>query len=358
MCGGVLRHWNRETASLRYFRDLTDALIEYKARHEEQAREQLAETVVSKAVFRTLERGRRSRKIVVVQGIEGVGKSFSGEAWCESHLGEAVFIRLKGIVTKTTFFQSISKACGLASSVSQKSQEMQTRIEHFLERTGTMLVFDEAHRLFGQTERIYSHPELLNWVYTLWDQNIPVALLVTPQFVSRMDEVERQTDWRSGQLKRRIEMWTRLPEKLPEADVRTVARNIAPSYPAAMLGELVAVAMTSRRQIDAMHRAMSAAEFIAGDNGRKTPNFQDLLKGIEEAQLTDQAMTTPLDKARQAGGSRGGRKSRARNGDASPLHDDCSEVETVAESDAQTDFARAITPAGATHSRGVQAVPA
>ena len=341
---GDLRFWNPETASLAYFHDLTGALLEYKARHEAQARAQFAETAVSKSVFGTLDRGLRSRKIVVVQGVEGIGKSFSSEAWNECHLGEAVFVRLEGIVTKTTFFQSLSSACGLASSVSQKSQEMQIRIRHFLERSGLMLIIDEAHRLFQQTERIYSHPELLNWVYTCWDQKIPVAMLVTPQFVSRMDEVERQTDWRSGQLKRRIVKWTRLPEKLAAEDLQAIARNIAPRYAAAMLGELVDFALPSRRQIDAMRNAMEAAESIAEEKGRKTPIFQDLLDGIADAQLTDQAMTTPLDRMRQSGGPTGGKRKGRRIANALPLQDDCSELGPGADSSAETEFTRTVTP--------------
>lgn len=338
------RHWNLDTASLSYFHDITGALLEYKARHEEQARARFAETDISKAVFRTLERGLHSRRMVVVQGVEGVGKSFSGEAWREIHLGEAVFVRLEGIVTKTTFFQSISSACGLASSVSQKSQEMQIRIRHFLERSGIMLIIDEAHRLFQQTERIYSHPELLNWVYTCWDQKIPVALLVTPQFVSRMDAVECQTDWRSGQLKRRILVWTKLPEKLSETDLRAIAQNIAPLFTAAMVDELVDCALPSRRQIDAMRRAMSAAEFIAEEKGRTAPTFPDLLAGIADAQLTDQAMTTPLDRKRQANTSDSGRRTRRQRSIGSPMQDGCnSPAGTDARAD-ETEFTRAVTP--------------
>ncbi len=352
---GAGKHWNTETANLSYFQDITCALLEYRAHHQEQARARLAETDVSKAIFRTLERGLRSRGIVVVQGVEGVGKSYSGEAWRERHLGEAVFVRLEGIVTKTTFFQSISGACGLAPSVSQKSQEMQIRIRHFLERSGLMLIIDEAHRLFQQTERIYSHPELLNWVYTCWDQKIPVALLVTPQFVSRMDAVERQTDWRAGQLKRRIVVWTKLPEKLLETDLRAIAQNIAPRYSPAMLDELVDCALPSRRQIDAMRRAMSEAEFIADENGRKAPTFQDLLAGIADAQLTDQAMTTPLDRKRQANTSDSGRRTRRQRSIGSPMQDGCnSPAETDASAD-ETEFTRAVTPSRQTRPQMAEA---
>lgn len=44
-----------------------------------------------------------------------------------------------------------------------------TGIRQYLERTGIMLVVDEAHRLFQRTERISSLCELLNWAGTMWD---------------------------------------------------------------------------------------------------------------------------------------------------------------------------------------------
>lgn len=339
------RHWNQDTASLSYFHDLTGALLEYKTRHEEQARAQVAETEITKAVFRTLERGLQSRKIVVVQGVEGVGKSYSGEAWRERHLGEAVFVRLNGVVSETIFFQAVCKSLGLGSSVGRKSQEMQIRIEHHLERSGIMLIIDEAHRLFPHTERMYAQPRLMNWVYGCWDKKIPVALLVTPQFVSRMDEVERQTDWRSGQLKRRIVAWTKLPEKLSEKDLRAVAQNIAPSYTSAMKDELVDCALPSRRQIDAMRRAMHDAEFIAGEKGHKTPTSQDLLEGIAEALLTDQAMTTPLDRKRQTNLPDGKRRRGRRTPDAMTMQDDCTSVPGIEE---EPQFTGTVSPSRGT----------
>ncbi|MGH8246620.1 MAG: AAA family ATPase, partial [Gammaproteobacteria bacterium] len=260
-------------------------------------------------------RGLRSRKIVVVNGPEGVGKSFGAEAWCEQHLGEARFIRPKGIVNKTTLFQSISQACGLSSGVQQKSQEMQTRIEKFLDRAGIMLVIDEAHRLFPQSERMSAHPEMMNWVYTLWDMQIPVALLTTPQFIHFMDHAERKTGWNSGQFKRRVEKWEQLPDRIGEEDLRAVACKLAPCFTKAMIGELVDFALPARRQLDALKRALSAAELFASEAGRQTPNPRDLDEGIKDADATDFALTTPLDKQRQAG-IRAGRPRRRRSASA------------------------------------------
>ncbi|MEY2408841.1 MAG: hypothetical protein QOF48_1511, partial [Verrucomicrobiota bacterium] len=52
---------------------LQEALFQFKARHEEAARASIAQTAVTLAVRRTLARGLRTRKIVVVNGEEGLG---------------------------------------------------------------------------------------------------------------------------------------------------------------------------------------------------------------------------------------------------------------------------------------------
>jgi hypothetical protein len=221
---------------------------------------------------------------------------------------------LKGTQTKTTFFSAVWQACGLGSPINRKLHELQTRVESFLGSSGMMLVIDEAHRLFPQTERMYSHPELINWLYTMWDIGVPVALCVTPQFITRMDAVEQQTDWRSGQLKRRIEKWENLPSRISEQDILAVACRLAPGYSKTMIEEAVDFAMNTRRQLDALKRALSAADQFAAENGRTKPTAADLQQGIKDAQSTDLALTTPLDLERQslgAGTSRRGRRRAA-----------------------------------------------
>lgn len=306
-------------ASLIHFRDIIGALLEFKARHEQTARENCADTAVARLVFRTLARGLRCRKaIVAVEGGEGIGKSYNGEAWCEQHLGEARFVRIRGNQNETSFYSAAWVAFGLGSPVNRKASELRSRVDRFLELSGMMLVIEEGHRLLPQSERIYSQPALMNWIYGLWDMGVPCALLVTPQFLSRLDAVERQTDWNSGQLKRRINPWVKLPARLSEADVRLVATKHAPNYTSAMIDEMVDFAAPTRHQLDAITRVSSAAEFIAGEDGRERVAARDLMAAIEEAQQTALALTTPLDRERQAKGGRNGKGSGRRTAAALP----------------------------------------
>ena len=334
-------------ARLCHLHDVIGALLEFKARDEQAARASFAATTVSNPVCRTLERGLRSRKIVVAEGLEGIGKSFSAKRWCEQHLGEARFVPLRGNQTETSFYSSVWVACGLGSPVNRKVHELRQRVDMFLEQTGIMLVIDEGHRLLPQSQRIYAQPALMNWIYGLWDIGVPCALLATPQITSRLDEVERQTDWRSGQFKRRVECWTLLPQRVTEDDLRAVAPRLAPSYTARMLDELIDFALPTRRQLDAMARAISAAAFIAaearGDGAQ--PTTRELLAGIEEAQQTDLASTTKFDIERQNKGAQGKRLQRRGSPSADLPPDNCGDDATGSQEPGKDTLADTQSPA-------------
>ena len=71
---------------------------------------------------------------------------------------------------------------------------MQIKVEEFFRKTRLMLVIDEVHYLWPQHERIYSTPELINWVNTaLVNHQVPVALICTDQFAKIKSRVEKQT---------------------------------------------------------------------------------------------------------------------------------------------------------------------
>jgi len=104
--------------------------------------------------------------MVVLDGLEGRGKSEAVKAWCAWHLGTARFASLNGIASTRSAFREVSKALGTTSSYTRKAPEIQARIEDVLERSRLMLVVDEAHFLFNQSRRMYSRPELVDWIDT------------------------------------------------------------------------------------------------------------------------------------------------------------------------------------------------
>lgn len=103
-------------ASLIYFRDIVGALLDYKRRREAHVRESFQLTAIGTKIWETLDFALASRGMVVLDGLQGRGKTEAVKAWCEMHLGVARFVSLRGISNKTTAFREIAKALGIASS--------------------------------------------------------------------------------------------------------------------------------------------------------------------------------------------------------------------------------------------------
>ncbi len=163
------------------FKDIIGALFEFTARHEAAARADFVMTEIGRKVFESLDMCLAPGKVMVmVEGNSGIGKTTAAEAWCNLHLGEARFVSLSGISNKTSVFRTIAKALGIASSYARSATEMQQRIEDVLQKSRLVLVMDEAHFLFSAALRIYSVPELVDWLDTsLYNQGVRVGLLCT-----------------------------------------------------------------------------------------------------------------------------------------------------------------------------------
>jgi len=240
-------------ANLVYFRDIVGALFEYKTRQEAAARDKFHLTAIGREIWKTLDYAIASRGMVVLDGLEGRGKTQAVKAWCELHSGQARFVSLKGIANKTTAFREIAKALGIASSYGRTATEMQARIEDVLKRSKLMLVVDEAHFVFNQSRRIYSRPELVDWIDTaICNQGIGIALVTTPQFIVCMTRAADQVEWNYRQFRRRVKRWVKLPAVNPEADIKSVARSVFPKADAGMISKIAGYALLSKRDLSAV----------------------------------------------------------------------------------------------------------
>lgn len=300
--------------------DLASALASFEIHHCEAVKNGTVETSITHKVWRSIDRAREvhlssspvPRHIVIVQGIEGIGKTSAAKTKCGLHLGEMRFIPLLGNVNLKDFFRSTSRGCGLPHGENLKAEQMKTNVENFLRVSRLILVIDEAHRLFPDGNRVYAAPALMNWIYMLSELKAPVVMLVTPQFATRMDIVENCTDWRSGQLKRRVRSYETLPEKLTVEDLESIAKNRFPKASASIIDEVVGYAGSTRYPMDAIHNIAEDAHRLAADAKRERPIFADVQSAIDEcARPTYTALTTQRDLDILSGSkSRGGRKGK------------------------------------------------
>ena len=183
-------------------------------------------TSIGRQIFETLDHALAIRKMVVIEGESGSGKTTAVEAWCARHQGEVRFVSLSGITHKTGFFQKLASAIGLAAS-KRKATDMQVKVEEFFRKTGLMLVIDEAHYLWPQHERSHSNPELVDWVNTaLVNHHVPVALICTDQFAKLKARVEKRTGWTSQQFEHRVKRYKKLPSAPTKGDLEAVATKL------------------------------------------------------------------------------------------------------------------------------------
>jgi len=108
---------------------------------------------------------------------------------------------------------------------------MQNRIEDVLKRSKLMLAVDEAHFVFNQSRRLYSRPELVDWIDTaICNHRIPIALVTTPQFIVHMTRAADQVEWNYRQFRRRVKRWVKLPAINTEEDTECFQKGRRAHY--------------------------------------------------------------------------------------------------------------------------------
>lgn len=293
-------------AELSYFKDIVGTLIEFKRRHEQAAKENFEQTAISRKIWETLDFALKTKNMVLLDGLEGRGKTEAVKAWCELHLDAARFVSLKGITSKTTAFREIAKALGIASSYSRTATEMQARIEDVLARSKLMLVIDEAHFVFNQSARIYNRPELVDWIDTaICNRKIPIALCSTPQFMVCMTRAAKQVDWNYRQFRRRVRRYVKLPAKNTPADIENVARRMLPGAPASALKLVLGYAMLSKRDLSAIGDVVDEIKAMQGGDTISKVTFEQIREAIEQHLMpSDQAFAEALKATEKTGRNR------------------------------------------------------
>jgi len=269
-------------AGLEYFKDIAGALAEYKRRYEEGAAGRICHTAISQKVWAELDAARESRSMILIDGLEGRGKTEAVRAWCNCHLGLARFVTLDGTSTKTTQFREIARALGVGHGVSRKVSEMQAGVKEVLRISGLMLVIDEAHFFFNQGPRVYTRPEMLDWIDTaICNQGLPIALVTTPQFMQCMGRAAEQVGWNYRQFKRRCKRYLRLPENNSREDIEAVARWLMPDADAAMIKLAVGYEAICKRDLSAIGDVAREARLIAEkDAGEAKLKFEHVKQAI------------------------------------------------------------------------------
>jgi hypothetical protein len=284
-------------AGLPYFKDVVSALVEYKRHYEAQVRAEFCLTAIGQQVWKQLDAALKSRTMIVVEGLEGRGKTEAVRAWCNCHLGEARFVSLDGTSTKTTQFRELARALGVGHGYASKVSEMQAKVKEVLRVSHLMPVIDEAHFFFNQGPRMYTRPEMLDWIDTaLCNPPLPVALITTPQFLKCMERAAGQVEWNYRQFRRRCKRYIRLAHKNTPADIEAVARKLIPGVDKATVKQIMAYEALSKRDLSAVGDVAREARLLAEQEGASRVTFEHVKRAIHEVLIVSDVPWAEMEK--------------------------------------------------------------
>jgi hypothetical protein len=320
-----------EVCDIPFLRHLGWTLDVYWSRYVQRSRAGFAQTTIAAALHPALDYALETHRMVLIEGNSGVGKTESSKAWCDRNRHVARYLTLSGISNRTTLCRSLAHALGLPKSMALSATKILPRIEDFLRESRLMLVIDEAHYLWPQTNRPERSPELINWLMTACsNRGVPVALVTTSDWDRLRGNTEKHTRWNSEQLGRRINRRLKLPEHPSQEDflavLRTVAKDVSP--PAQDL--IAAYGMSRNGSLTRMIDTLEDARRLAVDAGRRSVTAKDVLSAVDARKLSDSALerpATPRKGGRDAGDGLEdseppipGADPRSRTSVAPPLH--------------------------------------
>lgn len=134
-------------AGVWYFDDLVDGLKRYRHHWAESAIEGLATTEISELMHETLDfcyRQRLPRRMVLIEGAAGIGKSVTAKAWCNRYHGLVRYVEVPSSNDDRSFYAAIAEAVGVARGSAYNGQQIKLKVEEALRSSGLMLVLDEA----------------------------------------------------------------------------------------------------------------------------------------------------------------------------------------------------------------------
>jgi hypothetical protein len=311
-----------------YFDDLISCLRDHMADGIKSSEAGTVVTALGRKVCETLDFALETKRMVLIDGLPRMGKSFSAKAWCEQHPGCARYVQLPSPPDDIGFFRAIAKALGVSCGRAWKAVQLRQHIEETLACGDLVIVLDEAHHLWPNLIDSRSLPSKINWVLTgLVNAGVPVALITTPQFLKNQVVMETRTRWTSGQFTGRIGHYEKLPDSLSKADLANVARCVLPEGDAKSIEMLVCYAQGSEKYLAGIDLVVCRARFLAARTHRKEATRSDIKQAILQAVIpSDAALAQALAEPQAKG------RGRRFNG---PLTAPQSPISATEESDAQ-----------------------
>jgi len=273
--------YDQDHADVWYFDGLIEALIVHRRRGMQEARARLADTEISKRIISTLDFCQRRRRMALIEGNAGIGKSATVKAWCEMMGGIARYVEIPSSGDERSFYSAIAEALGVARGPSYNGQQIKLRVEEALKQSGLLVVLDEAQFCWPQQNRPRGTPGRMQWIKTAFDFGAAIVLVGLPDFTKWQALYVAKTLWSDEQFERRLNRKVSLPESHPVEDLTRIARVLHPNGDRAAWALLAGYALAAaKKQASAIMEALESATDFAEQDGRTFPIFEDIEEAI------------------------------------------------------------------------------
>lgn len=267
-----------DAAGVWYFEDLIDALTRYRQHCAESAMEGMATTEISEHMYEALDFCYRQRRMVLIEGVAGIGKSVTVKAWCNRYPGLVRHVELPSSNDDRSFYAAIAEAVGVARGAAYNGQQIKLKVEEALRISGLFLVLDEGQFAWPQKyNRPQGVPVRMQWIKTAFDAGTPIAMVALPEFSDWQALYVKKTLWRDNQLIRRLNRTVRLPASHSQADLIKIAKAIHPAGDEASWKLLAGCALAlPKKQASAISETFISATDIAQEDGRDLVTYEDI----------------------------------------------------------------------------------
>lgn len=289
------------SAGVWYFEDLLGALTILRERSMTTARSRLADTQISRKINETLDFSYARRRMVLVEGPSGIGRSETAKAWCDAHVGMVRYLEVPSSGDDRSFYSAMARALGIARGFAYNPQQIKLRVEDTLAASGLMLLLDEAQGLWPAVQRPRGVPPRMLWIKTLFDNGTPIALIALDDFSRWQELYVNKTLWTDQQFERRLNRrilfsTPEIEEKEQsetikriragsvilsavhsEEDMLKIARANHPAGDSRSLKLLAAYALgKAKKQASGIVDVLESARHRAELDGRAEPTFADI----------------------------------------------------------------------------------
>ncbi len=215
------------TKGVWYFDDLLGVLVTLRARFTAAARSRLADTLVTRTIGEALDFCFEQRRMVLIEGVAGIGRTATLRAWCDAQAGLVRYVEVPSSNDDRSFYSSMAQALGVARGFAYNPQQIKLRVEDTLRESGLIIALDESQYLWPQYHRPRGIPPRMLWLKTLFDAGTPFALVAHSDFSKWQAHYVKKTLWSDEQFVRRLNRSIVLSPEHSKEDMLKIARAVS-----------------------------------------------------------------------------------------------------------------------------------